>query len=102
TWDSPGVKVESARDRTAADIGASLNEIDFSQVCTNGGRTPYQDPFYIGESQLWTECDGTGAIYIVVAAVPADGSFMVRVEIQAVEPRDLDAADRVLDTFVAT
>lgn len=71
-------------------------------MCDDGGRTPYQDPLYIGEAQLWTECGGTGAIYIVVAAVPADGTFMVRVEIQAVEARDLDAADRVLDTFVAT
>ncbi|MGI9601215.1 MAG: S1C family serine protease, partial [Acidimicrobiales bacterium] len=101
TWDSPGVKVETAQDRGASDIGASLNEIDFSQVCTNGGRTPYQDPLYIGEAQLWTDCGGTDAIYIVVAAVPAASTFMVRVEIQAVEPRDLDAADRVLDTFVA-
>ena len=101
TWDSPGIKVEATADRTIADIDLTLDEIAGSGACTDAGREPYEDPLYTGTLQLWTDCGGTDAIYIVLAAAPFDGSYLIRVEIQAIEPRDLDAADQALNTFVA-
>jgi len=101
TWETPGIKVEATANRTIADVDLTLDEIDFSEACTNAGREPYEDTLYTGTLQLWTDCGGTDAIYIVLAAAPFDGNYLIRVEIQAIEPRDLDAADQVLNTFVA-
>jgi hypothetical protein len=33
---------------------------------------------------------------------PEDGSFLARLVIQAVEPRDLDAADQIFNSFLAS
>jgi hypothetical protein len=33
---------------------------------------------------------------------PEDGTFLARLLIQAVEPRDLDAADQIFATFTAS
>jgi len=100
-FDAPGVLIEATSARTSADIDSTLDELDFSSQCTYGGRSPYADALYTGSLDLYTNCAGGTTSIFVVAVTPVDGSFLARLLIQAVEPRDLDAADTIFNTFIA-
>ena len=102
TFDTPGVIIEATSGRTADDIQATLDEIDFSSQCTYEGRDIYGDALYLGSYDLYTNCAGGTTSIFVVAVTPTDGTFLARLLIQAVEPRDLDAADQIFNTFVAS
>ncbi|MFT5200948.1 MAG: serine protease Do [Candidatus Aldehydirespiratoraceae bacterium] len=101
SWSVPGIIVESAPGRTAADIGALLLERDFSGVCDDLGSEPYEDPLYAGTLQIYGNCGGTDTYYIILAAAPLNAGYLVRVEVQAPQQRDLEAADEALATFIA-
>ncbi|MEM7139761.1 MAG: S1C family serine protease [Actinomycetota bacterium] len=101
TWGVPGIIVESAPDRSASEIDALLAERDLSGACEDFGAEPYEDPLYFGTLQIWGNCGGTDTYYIVLAAAPFDADYLIRVEVQAVETRDLEAADQALATFIA-
>lgn len=101
TWDVPGIIVESAPDRSASEIDLLLQERDLSGACEDFGSEPYDDGLYGGTLQIWGNCGGTETIYIVLAATPFDADYLVRVEVQAPAPRDLEAADEALATFIA-
>jgi serine protease Do len=101
SFDTPGVIIEVLAGRTAADIEVTLDELDFGEQCTYQGRQPYQDSLYTGSFDLWTQCGGTEYSVFTVAVTPEDGSSLARLLIGAAEPRDLDAADRIFNTFVA-
>ena len=102
TFDTPGVIIEATGTRTAADIDFTLDELDLSDQCTYEGRSPYSDVLYTGSLDLYTNCGGTSTSIFVVALTPEDGTFLARLLIQAVEPRDLDAADQIFNSFVAS
>lgn len=102
TFTTPGVIIEATSARTAADIDSTLDEISFSDACTYEGRAPYSDALYSGSIDTWSNCAESGSITLVLAVTPADGSYLARILIQAVEERDLDAADQILATFIAS
>jgi serine protease Do len=102
TWSTPGVAIDATAFLDANSIDAELDARSLAEYCTYDGRTPYSDPLYTGSLDTWSNCGGVGAFYFVVAVTPADGSYLAVVEIQAVEPRDLDAADQILATFIAS
>ncbi len=102
TFDTPGVIIEATGARGAADIDVTLDELDLSDQCTYEGRSPYSDVLYTGSLDLYTNCGGTSTSLFVVAVTPEDGTFLARLLIQAVEPRDLDAADEIFASFTAS
>lgn len=102
SFDTPGVIIEATSSRGAADIDTTLDELDLSGQCTYVGRSPYSDVLYTGSLDEYSNCGGTSTSIFVVAVTPEDGSFLARLLIQAVEPRDLDAADEIFATFVAS
>ena len=102
TFDTPGVIIEATGSRTAADIDLTLDELDLSDQCTYEGRSPYSDVLYTGSLDLYTNCGGTSTSIFVVAVTPEDGTFLARLLIQAVEPRDLDAADTIFASFTVS
>ncbi|MDA3039575.1 MAG: trypsin-like peptidase domain-containing protein [Actinomycetota bacterium] len=102
TWDTQGVIVEASNIRTSAEIEAVLDEIDLSGGCVKDSREPYEDVLYAGMIDLWTDCGGTGTVAFVLAVSPPEGNYVIRLLIQAVEDRDLEAADHILNSFVAT
>jgi serine protease Do len=102
TYDTPGVIIEATASRTAADIELTLDELDFSSECTYDGRSEYNDSVYFGSLDQYSNCGGTGSAVFVVAVTPEDGSFLARLLIQAVEQRDLEAADQIFNTFLAS
>jgi serine protease Do len=103
TWTVPGIIVESSPDLTSADIPALLEARDQSAACANLGAEPYEDALYAGTLQIWGRCGGTDTFYVVLAASPLDPGqdYLVRLEIQAVDSRDLEAGDEALATFIA-
>ena len=70
--------------------------------CTDEGIQDYDDGIYTGLFQMFTDCDGTTAGYVTVAAVPADNSFTAVVAMQLVSDADLEVLDQVLATFTVT
>ncbi len=102
TWDVPGIVVESAPNRPASDIPVLLQErADFGNSCEDLGQEDYDDGFYVGTLQIYGNCGGTETFYVILAAAPIDADYLVRVEIQAVDARDLEAGDEALATFIA-
>lgn len=98
TWGVPGVFVGAS-----ALLGITPDEyldgVDYSSACTYEGRQPYDDGLYVGSYDWYSGCGDSGADFIVVAAQPADGSFLVVVNVQALTEADLVAADEVFATF---
>ncbi len=67
--------------------------------CTDAGIEDYSDGVYTGRFQTFTDCGGTSAMYITVAAVPSDNSFTAVVEMQVASDTDLAVLDQVIATF---
>ncbi len=102
TWNVPGIVVESAPNRPASDIPILLEERStFGNSCDDLGQEDYDDGLYVGVLQIYGNCGGTDTFYVILAAAPIDADYLVRVEIQAVDTRDLEAGDEALDTFIA-
>lgn len=100
-WGVPGVMLEVSPELSTADVAATLDDMDFSSVCTSLGREPYEDSLYLGEYETWRDCGDRRAALVTVAAGPPGGSFLIRIQAQMVTDGDLEALDRVMDTFQA-
>lgn len=104
-WDTPGMILSAS-----SDLAVTMNEeavLDefvggLSGDCTYAGRDVYSDPAYEGLYDIYTDCGGVGATYVIVAAVPPDRAYLIVVQIQANSDRDFEALDHILNTFVAS
>jgi serine protease Do len=99
SWTTPGVFF-GASDEFVLPTNELLDLFDFGDSCQYGGRDSYQDPVYAGVYDLWVDCGGTGSLLVVVVVEPADGSYTAVVLVQVVSDADLDALDRILDSFI--
>lgn len=101
TYSTPGVFFGASRVLAQTHDEASLFDTlpDYSQDCTYDGRFEYEDPLYTGLYDLYTDCSGVGSMLIDLVAVPDHRAFIIWVEIQVATEEDLDALDRILDTF---
>jgi hypothetical protein len=98
-FDIPGVLFEATADAPVS-ASARLNELDLSALCTRGASAEYDDGLYYGTSQTWTNCSGTNATTVVVAAVPDDQAFVTIVIVTMVAERDQDARRTIWESFV--
>lgn len=98
-WDTPGVYF-AATDQIAVSTEELLDLFDFSESCSFDGRSPYEDPLYTGFFDLWSDCDGSGTLVVAVGVEPADQSFLAIVLVQVVSDADLEALDRIIDSFI--
>lgn len=99
-FDAPGIIFEASPDLTVDDIGTVLDSIDLSADCTYDSTEEFEDAFYFGSLDLWTDCGESGAVAFGLAAVPPEGDYVIRLIIVALEDRDLNAADAALSTFL--
>ncbi|MFQ5793480.1 MAG: S1C family serine protease [Candidatus Bipolaricaulia bacterium] len=101
TYATPGVFFGASRVLIQSyDEAGFLDTLpDFSEDCTYEGRFDYEDPLYTGLYNLYTNCGGIGSQLVDIVAVPDDRAFLIWVEIQTVTEPDLDALQRILDTF---
>ncbi|NJK79687.1 MAG: hypothetical protein HC876_00620 [Chloroflexaceae bacterium] len=100
TWGTPGMFFGASSSLVGqTDINTMLDSVDFSESCSYSGREAYDDGLYTGQYDLWTDCGGTATSFFVIAMGPADQSFLGLVQIQVVDDRDLEALDRIIQTF---
>ncbi|MEM7111558.1 MAG: trypsin-like peptidase domain-containing protein [Chloroflexota bacterium] len=101
TWTMPGMIFGASRTLAQSmNEQVLLEEFDYSDVCVHEGRFNYSDVLYTGLYEVWADCGGTGSLYVVVTAVPQARNFVIVVGVQIVSDADLDALDRILDSFV--
>jgi serine protease Do len=106
TWGTPGAKFDVTNDMGL--LGGHVQVLDrrrqeatFLDDCELDGRYDYDDTVYRGKFDLFVDCANSGAQYLILAAVPTEDpdAFLILLEIQIVTEADLDAADRILNTF---
>ena len=101
TWDVPGVRITASQE-VGTDLEALLDQVAQNEDCTSQGREDFETPFYSGRLEFFSDCGGVGASFVTLAALAEDGSFTVVVAMQAVTDADLDALDRIINTFQVT
>lgn len=99
-WDVPGIFFGASAQLGVNDEGALLDSYDYSNSCTYDGREAYSDALYSGYYDLWSDCGGTGSLYIVLSASPEARDFIILVSILVATDADLEALDHILNSFV--
>lgn len=101
SWSMPGMRMR-ASSSLGVGTGEALDTFDYSSECTYDGRAEYADAVYSGFYDIWIDCGSTDSTYIIVAAAPADNSHLVVVEVQLITDADVEALDRILQSFIVT
>ena len=77
-----------------------LGQMGHAASCTSASVDPYDDGLYAGSLELWTDCFGTVTGEVaVIAASPADASFVVGMSVHLVSSADFEALDEILATY---
>ncbi len=102
SWDVPGLVLsysESLPETMTED--ELLDTIDYSDVCTDGGREtlPADDGDLSGSYQIWNDCDGSTNALVAVLTPIDSPDYYVMMEIYAVTDADKDAFNHIVDTF---
>ena len=104
-WDEPGIFFGASDDLAQLGGYVQLLDIlrpDFLASCELDGRYDYEDILYRGKYDLFANCGGGGgSLFMVLTAVPIDDptDFLILLEVQIVHDGDLEAVDRILDSF---
>ncbi len=100
-WTTPGMFMGVSRSLAQQMTpDALLDETTFNSSCTYDGRNDYADALYTGKYDVWADCGGSQTKLFVVTFQPEDASFLGMVQIQVVSEADLEALDRIIDSFV--
>jgi len=104
TWNESGVFFGASDD--LAKLGGYVNLLDvtrdsFRQSCKLEGRNDYSDALYRGKYDVYSNCENSGNVFVVLSAVPNDNSqaFLILVEMNITNEADWDALDQILATF---
>ena len=95
----PGVMFIASADFAGMTDDAVL-DLFTTDECTSTGRQPYQDQLYTGTFEFHKDCGGTATARMLVVARPPSNQFAAVVDMQLVTNADLDALDKVIDSFV--
>lgn len=101
-WSTPGMFFGAST--SLADVytvDTLLDDQNFTDQCTFDGRTPYSDELYDGAYDVYVNCGGADTLFVVVAAEPPSGSFIMLIQVVVVSDADLEALDAILASFVA-
>jgi len=104
-WETPGLFFTASTEW--ANLGGFVNLLDgvrgwYENDCElNSDYAVYSDALYEGKYAVWENCGGTGNKVVVVAARPIDypTAFLILVEVKVTSDADLEALDRILQTF---
>ncbi|MEX1206986.1 MAG: hypothetical protein WEE36_00055 [Acidimicrobiia bacterium] len=100
-WGTPGVFI-GASDVITETTESILDLKRWDTFCTYEGRDDYDDGLYVGRYDLYFDCGDELSVFIVIAATPPDGSFLILVEIVVVAEADLLAADEIIRSFLVS
>jgi hypothetical protein len=82
------------------DADALLDQSSFKDTCKQyEGRSDYADQVYTGRVDKYSECGASNSVTFVVIAAPEDKSYFTLMMVVALTDADLQAADRVFNTF---
>lgn len=106
TFDAPGVTLFASRtlaqeQNPSTFLDTGLDQLGAENVCaTYEGREPYSDALYSGYADVFSGCgvNGNTSLYSI-AALPADGSYLVVVTIQLPDGEGLEILQAILDSF---
>ena len=73
----------------------------FGDSCTHHPTEVYDDGTYVGLVDIYTQCGDENASFFQIFAQPADGSYVIEVQLLAPSDRDLDAVFVAVDSFLA-
>ena len=77
-----------------------LDQTNFEDTCGKyEGRSDYADQVYTGRVDQYSQCGDSNAVTFVVIAAPEDMSYFTLMMVVALTEADLEAADRVFNTF---
>lgn len=100
-WSTPGMVFGASAELVEVlNEDTMLDEFDYSDSCTYDGRYEYEDALYTGKYDLWTDCGSTDSVYLTLSATPENRDFIIFVGILANSQADLEALDRILDSFM--
>jgi serine protease Do len=101
TYSTPGVFFgASAVLAQSYDENAFLDDLtDYGSDCTYEGRFEYTDPIYTGLYDLYSNCSDVGSQILNIVATPEEGGFIMWVQTQIVNDADLEALDRIINSF---
>ncbi len=97
-WDTPGVFI-GASAMIPMSVEQLLDTTWFGDTCSYEGRFEYDDGSYTGLYDVYSNCAGTGNVFLVIVAEPPEQTWLALVQIQALTEADLVAADRITSTF---
>lgn len=96
-WDTPGMVFTAHRFQP--DPNVLFGQHDYSNQCTDGGTTPYNDQVFVGYLRTFSQCAAVGSTnYVIVANAPGNQVTVV-VVVQTVTAADEAAYQHVLETF---
>ncbi len=99
TWSESGVFFGASDD--LARLGGYVQLLDVlrnnTTDCKYDNRYDYEDQVYRGKYDIFTNCGGTGSVYVVPKSSPQ--SLLILVEVVVTKDADLDALDRIMATF---
>jgi hypothetical protein len=98
-WENPGLLVEASSFFDPGDLETVIAEADFAAFCVAEDLQPYVSAEHTGLYRVWTDCGGVGAVLVSAVVTPTSDDLLIRLLVQALETRDLDAADRLLASF---
>jgi len=103
TWTVPGIQLEVRYDLGPESHDEILDIWDLTNACEGQGRENFAstDGAFTGRWEFWEECGGVASV-ITLTASPPDGGYLVRMFFQLTDVRDLEAADRAINTFTAS
>lgn len=100
-WITPGVFFGASGDLSNRETVTSiLDSQDFSFACSYDARNDYSDALYNGAYDVWTDCDGTDTLFVVLAAETPGSDVLMMLQIVVVTDADLEALDKILSSFV--
>lgn len=101
TYEVPGAVVLSFSPIPADALPATIAEFApaAGDCAYDDGLTAYDDGAFVGQYQLWDDCGGVGAAYVVLAANANSGQGTMVIVVQLVSEADFDALDTIMATF---
>jgi serine protease Do len=99
TYDVPGLYYAALG--TTSDIPGTMASFapGDGECATDNGLFDYDDGVFTGQYQHWADCGSSGANYIVLVAIPTDGSYTAVIAAQILSDADWEALDHAFGTF---
>lgn len=100
TYATPGVFFGASNVLVAEyDASGFLDAVSFADDCVFDGRYEYDDGYYVGYYDLYSDCGEALSVIVNIAATPEDGTYLTWVVGQLISDADVEAFSQIVDTF---